>query len=90
VLQVAEADHQPDRDARPAHARVIERPEARLEPFPVEQAGEPHQRMAGIKLLAEAGAEQVVGRVRIGLGRTHRNRQISTNGGHFPAIYNIW
>jgi hypothetical protein len=90
VLQVAEPDHQPDRDARPAHVRVIEWPEPRLEHFPVEQAGEPHQRVAGIKLLAEAGAEQVVGRVRIGLGRTHRNRQISTAGGQPPAIYNIW
>ena len=64
VLQVAEPDHQPDRDAGPAHVGVIELAEARLEHRPIQQAGEAHQRMAPIDLLVEAGAEQVVGFLR--------------------------
>jgi hypothetical protein len=43
--------------------------------------------MPQVELLAEAGAKQLVGVRRIGLLRTHRNRRISTPGGHFPAIY---
>jgi hypothetical protein len=81
VLQVAQPDHQPDRHAGPAEVRVIEPAEPRLEPFPVEQAGEPHQRVAPIDLLAEAGTKEVIGVLRIGLVGTHENRRISTPGG---------
>jgi hypothetical protein len=40
---------------------MIELAEARLEHLPVDQAGELHQRMAQLDLLAEAGAPEVVG-----------------------------
>jgi hypothetical protein len=89
MLQVAQPDHQPDRDAGSTDMRVVELAEALFEHAPVEQAGQPRQRVADIDLLAEAGAKEVVGFLRIGLGRTHRNRRISTNGGQLPAIYNI-
>ena len=90
MLQVAEPDLQPDRDARPADVRVIELPEPVLEHAPMDQAGEPHQRVPPIDLLTEARAKQVVGLPGIGLSGTHRNRRISTPGGQFLAIYNIW
>jgi hypothetical protein len=70
--------------------RVIELAEARLEHLPIDQTSEPHQRVAQIDLLAEAGAPEVIGGFGVELGRLHRNRRISTSGGYNPAIYNIW
>jgi hypothetical protein len=89
VLRVAQPDHEPDRHARPADVRMIELAEARLEPVLVDQAGQLHQRVAQIDLLAEAGAKEVVGVLRIARVGTHHNRRISTPGGRLPAIYNI-
>ena len=90
VLQVAQPDHQPDRDAGPAQVRMIELTEPRLEPLPVDQPGQPHQRMAPVDLLTEARAPEVIGGCGVELGRLHRNCLISTSGGYNPAIYNIW
>ena len=89
VLQVAEPDHQPDRHPRPAQLGVIELAEARLEHFPIDHAGEPHQRVARVDLLAETGTPEVIGGSGVEFGRLHRNRRISTSGGYNPAIYNI-
>jgi hypothetical protein len=41
VLQVAQPDHQPDRDAGSTDMRVVELAEALFEHAPVEQAGQP-------------------------------------------------
>jgi hypothetical protein len=90
VLQVAEPDQQPDRHAGPAELRVIKLAEAPLEPLPVDQAGELHQRVAQVDLLSEARAPEVIGGLGVELGRLHRNRRISMSGSFNPAIYNIW
>jgi hypothetical protein len=90
VLQVAQPDHQPDRHTGSAELRMIELAEARLKPLPVDQAGQPHQRMAQVDLLPEARAPEVIGWFRVELDRLHRNRRISTSGGYNPAIYNTW
>jgi hypothetical protein len=90
VLQVAQPDHQPDRDARPAQVRVIERAEPRLEHSPNRSGRPAAPGMARIDLLAEVCAKQVVGRLRIARIEVHRNPRISTPGGQLPAIYNIY
>jgi hypothetical protein len=90
VLQVAQPDHEPDRNARPAHVWAIEFTEALLDHAPIQQAGPPYQCMAPVDLLAESGPKEVVGWLRIGLVGPHRNHQISMADGRFPAIYNVW
>jgi len=83
-------DHQPDRHARPAHVRVIELAEPRLEHVAVDQAGRPHQRVAPIDLLAETGAKEVIRLDRIRPAATHRNRRMSTAGSQLTSIHNLW
>jgi len=71
VLQEVQPDHQPRRQPRPSDLRV-ERPERRLEHPPVDHLRQPDQLVARIDDVAQAGAEQVIGRCREGLFGAHR------------------
>ncbi len=71
VLQEVQPDHQPRRQPRPSDLRV-ERPERRLEHPPVDHLRQPDHLVARIDDVAQAGAEQVIGRCREGLFGTHR------------------
>ena len=65
-----QADHQPRRQAGPAALRV-ERPELRLEPAPVDQPCQAHQRVPRVDQVLQPRSEEVVLRRRRGLLRTH-------------------
>ncbi len=70
VLEQMHPDHQPRRQAGPALAVMVMRPERVIEPRPVDQRRQPDQLVGGIDDRLQRVAEQVAGRGFGGL-RTH-------------------
>src|SRR5690554_4305377 len=69
MLEIVQADHQPDRIARPAHVLAVTVGKLPLKTRPVDGSGQTAQRVFEIEDLPEVGTEQVklVCRRRFGL-----------------------